>query len=66
MAVDLLVAPVPIADLLGRFLLHEGTHTEAAASSGAVGPEFVAASVAFVGIVGGLVYWYFGKREWTR
>lgn len=49
---------------VGRLLLHAGEH--AAESSNAVGAEYVAASVAFVGIVGGLLYWYFGRRVETR
>lgn len=52
-------SPAGLDGPVGRLLLHAGEHV--AESSNAVGAEYVAASVAFVGIVGGLLYWYFGR-----
>lgn len=53
--------PALVADTVARLLLHGG-HPHAAESSTTVGMEYVAASVAFVGLVGGLLYWYYGER----
>ena len=51
-------------DAVGRLVLHAGSH--AAEPSTTVQLQYVAASVAFVGIVGGLLYWYYGRRVGTQ
>lgn len=45
----------------GLRLLHGGA-AHAAESTSALQPEYVVASVGFVGAAGGLLYWYYGRR----
>ena len=54
------LAVLALPDAIGRVVLHGGPH--AGQSSNAVPLEFVAASVAIVGLVGGLLYWFYGHR----
>lgn len=56
------MAPASMFDAAGSFLLHVGPHvTESAASATSFDWRYAAASVVFVGAVGGLLYWYFGS-----
>lgn len=58
--VGLLDAISGLLDVVAGLLLHGGAH--ATESSATVETEYVAASIAFVGLVGGLLYWYYGRR----
>ena len=55
-------AVVPLAD--GSLFLHAGSH--AAGTGSTFHWWYVAASVALVGGVGGLLYWYYGARVERR
>jgi len=58
------VVAAPV-DLLGRVLLHGGAHAPATEPSAGVQAEFLAVSAVVVGLVGGLLYWYYGQRIGT-
>ena len=47
-------------DVLGRVVLHGPAH--AAEESGGVGVEYVVAGMAFLGLAGGLLFWYYERR----
>ena len=53
-------------DLIGRVLLHGGAHASATEPSAGVQMEFLAVSAAVVGLVGGLLYWYYGRGIGTE
>ena len=53
-------ASANVLDALGRVVLHGPAH--AAEESGGVGVEYVVAGMAFLGLAGGLLFWYYERR----
>lgn len=53
----------PGCHVLGRLVLHIGSHlTESASSASPVDWRFTVASVVIVGGIGSLLYWYYARQ----